>query len=65
MKTLGIIIVLAGVMLCGVTVLLAARATGENQVASVAVSLASIGTVMAGAVVIWAARGGIDRPRSA
>ena len=56
MKNLGIVIVLIGALLCGLTVLIAARANGENQVASVAVAFASIGMVMAGSVVLRAAR---------
>ncbi len=56
MKNLGIVIVLIGALLCGLTILIATHATGENQVASVAVALASIGTVMAGSVVVRASR---------
>lgn len=56
MKSLGIVIVLIGALLCGLTVLIAAHANGENQVASVAVAFASIGMVMAGSVVLRAAR---------
>jgi hypothetical protein len=53
-KNLGIVIVLVGALLCGFTILMASHANGENQVASVAVALASIGMVMAGAVVVRA-----------
>ena len=56
MKHLGVLIVLMGALLCGVTILFAAHANGENQVASVAVALASIGMVLAGRVVIGASR---------
>ena len=56
MKNLGIIIVLMGALLCAVTILIASHANGENQVASVAVALASIGMVMAGSVVVRSTR---------
>jgi len=56
MKNLGLVIVLMGALLCGFTILFAAHANGENQVASVAVALASIGMVMAGRVVMGDAR---------
>ena len=56
MKNLGIVIVLIGALLCGLTVLIAAHANGENQVAAVAVAFASIGMVMAGSVVLRASR---------
>ncbi len=54
MKNLGIVILLVGALLCCLTILIAAHATGENQVASVAVALASIGVVMAGSVLVRA-----------
>jgi hypothetical protein len=56
MKNLGVVIVLLGAVLCGLTIMIAAHANGENQVASVAIALASIGMVMAGSVVVRAAR---------
>lgn len=56
MKNLGIVIALLGALLCGLTILFATHANGENQVASVAVALASIGVVLAGRVVIGASR---------